>query len=56
MKKLIISTATGAVVGAVLYKIAPCHCNRNTNKFRKKGKKFKNKIMKKVSCIIKDII
>lgn len=56
MKKLIVSTATGAIVGAAVYKIIPCNDNKITNKIMKRSKKMKHKIMKKISIIIDNMM
>lgn len=56
MKRILIATATGAVIGTVVYQAIPCKKNKFNRKIAKKGKKMTCSIIKKVSKVISNIM
>lgn len=49
MKKIIFGTTAGALVGAAISMAVPCCEDNFKNRFFKKGKRFKTRIIKRVA-------
>lgn len=49
MRKIIFGTTAGALVGAAISMVTPCYDINFKDKFLKKGRKFKKRMIKRVA-------